>query len=533
MVLRVVYKCADGTDFPVDWEDAKDAELTWLSMRDHKPRPNLPIESSHGTDIWRWVREVTAEAGLPLSDFVAARAGEFNGHMYIANLAFVLDPEAALAMGRFLAQYGGPKGVWEMYWLPKVRECCDRLAATDERASPRELMDQLHRVYGLTMLQLLEVYGPVVDMAGFLAQELGAEASLAAFDLTQGFPHATLEADQALWEVAQVAKASPALRAAFEEGVESEALRRAIEAHPEFKQRFERFMDVYGARAQDWALSAPTFQDRPEIPLAMIAAFLRSDAPAPDEALRRGAERREKALADLEARIADPAKKGRLRALAAQLADVVPISEGRAYWQLIAWGHCRTALLRIGARLVREGRIETPEDVLFLRLEEIEEPEGDMCSAVRKRRAEWERWAKVAPPPFVGTAPPPFITAAPLAGALTGGIAPPDVRVLRGVAASRGRVTARARLLADLAEGSRLSQGEVLVAVITAPPWTPLFAVAGAVVTETGGILSHPAITAREYGIPCVVAVPGAMARIKDGVLISVDGAAGTVTIEE
>jgi len=206
MVLRVVYKCADGTDFPVDWEDAKDAELTWLSMRDHKPRPNLPIESSHGTDVWRWVREVTAEAGLPLSDFVAARAGEFNGHMYIANLAFVLDPEAALAMGRFLAQYGGPKGVWEMYWLPKVRECCDRLAATDERASPRELLDQLHRVYGLTMLQLLEVYGPVVDMAGFLAQELGAEASLAAFDLTQGFPHATLEADQALWEVAQVAK---------------------------------------------------------------------------------------------------------------------------------------------------------------------------------------------------------------------------------------------------------------------------------------------------------------------------------------
>jgi len=97
MPLRVVYKCADGTDFPVDWEDPADAQQFWVSMRDHKPRPNLPIESSHGTDIWRWVREVTAEAGLPLSDFVAARAGEFNGHMYIANLAFVLDPEAALA----------------------------------------------------------------------------------------------------------------------------------------------------------------------------------------------------------------------------------------------------------------------------------------------------------------------------------------------------------------------------------------------------------------------------------------------------
>ena len=535
MPLRVVYKCADGADFPVEWEDPQDAQQFWVSMRDHKPRPNLPIESSHGNDWWRWVREANAEASLPLPPFMNGRMGEFNGHIYAGGMDLApppdLDPEVANAMGRFLAQYGGPMGVWEKYCLPKIREHCDRLAAADDRASARGMIDEMSRAWALTMLQIAVMFGPAMGLMGFLAQELGGDPSLAALELTQGFPHATLDADQELWELAQMAKGSAELRAAFSEASGSEALRRAIESHPEFKQRFDRFMAVYGARAQDWALSAPTFQERPEIPLGMIAAFLRSDAPAPDEAIRRGAERRETAITDIEARIDDPAKKQQLRAMAAQVADQVPIQEGRAYWQLIAWGHCRTALLRIGARLVREGRIETPEDVLFLRLEEIEAPGADMRAVVRERRAEWERWAALAPPPFIG-APPPPMPGSPMFGAMTDAAASPDAKVLSGVATSRGRVTARARLLGDLSEGTRLSQGEVLVAVMTAPPWTPLFAIAGAIVTETGGVLSHSAITAREYGIPCVVAVPGAMSRIKDGALVTVDGAAGTVTIE-
>ena len=115
MPLRVVYKCADGTDFPVDWEDPADAQQFWVSMRDHKPRPNLPIESSHGKDWWAWVREANAEAHLPLPPFMSGRMGEFNGHIYAASFDFApppgLDPEVANAMGRFLAQYGGSIGV--------------------------------------------------------------------------------------------------------------------------------------------------------------------------------------------------------------------------------------------------------------------------------------------------------------------------------------------------------------------------------------------------------------------------------------
>jgi len=84
----------------------------------------------------------------------------------------------------------------------------------------------------------------------------------------------------------------------------------------------------------------------------------------------------------------------------------------------------------------------------------------------------------------------------------------------------------------SLAGADRLEPGDVLVCVTTAPPWTPLFGIAAAVVTDTGAPLSHAAIVAREYGIPCVVAARGATAAIPDGALVTVDGGAGMVRWE-
>jgi pyruvate,water dikinase len=96
---------------------------------------------------------------------------------------------------------------------------------------------------------------------------------------------------------------------------------------------------------------------------------------------------------------------------------------------------------------------------------------------------------------------------------------------------AKGKVTGVARVATTLDEARNVQPGEILVTITTLPPWTPLFGVVAAVVTETGGPLSHCAIVAREYGIPAVVGVPGATQRITTGQRISVDGAAGTVTL--
>ena len=104
---------------------------------------------------------------------------------------------------------------------------------------------------------------------------------------------------------------------------------------------------------------------------------------------------------------------------------------------------------------------------------------------------------------------------------------------LRGTGASGGVVRGVARVIASLEDAPRLGAGEVLVCRSTAPPWTPLFAVAGAIVTNIGGVLSHSAIVAREYAIPAVVGASDATERIADGVEVTVDGDGGTVTIHD
>ena len=100
---------------------------------------------------------------------------------------------------------------------------------------------------------------------------------------------------------------------------------------------------------------------------------------------------------------------------------------------------------------------------------------------------------------------------------------------LLGTPASSGIVTARARVVLDPSY-ARLEPGEILVAPSTDPGWTPLFLTAGGLVMEMGGANSHGAVVAREYGIPAVVGVPGAVERIATGDLITVDGARGLVS---
>jgi phosphoenolpyruvate synthase/pyruvate phosphate dikinase len=107
-----------------------------------------------------------------------------------------------------------------------------------------------------------------------------------------------------------------------------------------------------------------------------------------------------------------------------------------------------------------------------------------------------------------------------------------DASIVTGIAASPGVVRGRARVILQLADSDEFEAGEILVCGLTAPPWTPLFAIAGAVVTDTGGILSHSAICAREFAIPCVTGTNVGTAVIPDGAMITVDGGRGIVTIE-
>ena len=204
----------------------------------------------------------------------------------------------------------------------------------------------------------------------------------------------------------------------------------------------------------------------------------------------------------------------------------------------------RQVTLEIGRRLESNGAISNSADVFMLTGDEILEAasaglQGDLKPTVAERQAEMERWAKLDAPLMLGTdyGPPPenpvtrtlgkFFNYGPRPGEADE--AQPGV--LQGVSGSAGKVTGTARVILKLSDAGRLSPGEILVTVTTSPPWTPLFATAGGIVTDTGGPLSHCAIVAREYGLPATVGTGQATKVIKDGQKIEVDGVAGTVRI--
>lgn len=181
----------------------------------------------------------------------------------------------------------------------------------------------------------------------------------------------------------------------------------------------------------------------------------------------------------------------------------------------------RLAARERGRRLVSAGVLDDPTDVFYLTLDQLQEPPPDAKGIVARRRAERERLASIKMPMlFNGSWEPEAESAA------AEPLAPGEI--LNGLSASAGVARGTVRIL-TVGSSDDLQPGEVLVARLTDTGWTPLFGYASAVVTDMGGQLSHAAVVAREFGIPCVVQTNTGTSRLRDGQAVEVDGAAGTV----
>jgi pyruvate,water dikinase len=223
---------------------------------------------------------------------------------------------------------------------------------------------------------------------------------------------------------------------------------------------------------------------------------------------------------------------------AAQVAAVV--HEDHNFWieQRLMY-HVRRLILEFGRRFAEAGTLAEANDVFYLRPDELRDKRDiPMQRMVQERRAEVERFSRVTPPPMLGT-PPAFemTDGGPMIRALFKGELSPqntsngDANKVKGLPGSAGVVRGTARVIHSLAEAGKLRPGDVLVTESTEPPWTPLFATAAAIVTDTGGVLSHSAVVAREYRIPAVVGTGNATSTFRDGQLVEVDGNAGTVCV--
>ncbi|MFD9947444.1 PEP/pyruvate-binding domain-containing protein [Nonomuraea sp. NPDC059023] len=293
------------------------------------------------------------------------------------------------------------------------------------------------------------------------------------------------------------------------------------------------FLKKYGMRAAaEIDVGMPRWEEEPAPLFATIANYLRVEDPeqAPDRRFDQAARKAEATLEVLarRARRNRPVR-GRLATfLMRRSRELTGLREiGKFAW-LPALQAARRQLLLIGDDLVARGLLERADDIMFLDLSEAGAAvhEGaDQRGLTARRRAEYTReLRRHAVPGALLSDGTDVETLVPHG--------PAEEGVLTGMAGAAGRATGRARVIRDPA-GAHIEPGEILVAPTTDPGWTPLFMTTAGLVTETGSPVAHGPTVAREYGIPAVICVRNATHEIRTGQLITIDGSAGTVKVEE
>jgi len=303
----------------------------------------------------------------------------------------------------------------------------------------------------------------------------------------------------------------------------------------EYQSGLAAFLDDHGSRGpNEWEVACPTWGTQPALAEVMIDRLRPAgDEQSPSARQARLDVERVEAIDRVRA-AAKPWQRGNFdRVLRA--ATMYSQGRERAKTTVVALIHeIRLALDELGRRLAVKAGSDHADDLYYVYYAELNEYREDPASfadrIAARRKTRDELSARVPPFVFDGEIPPP--TEWPLRDELESTAAATGA-VLTGTAGGSGVVTGVARIVTDPAQEADLGPGTILIAPHTDPSWTPMFLGVDGVVVDVGGQMSHAVIVARELGLPCVVAVDAATRRIADGMTITVDGAAGTVTIIE
>jgi rifampicin phosphotransferase len=298
----------------------------------------------------------------------------------------------------------------------------------------------------------------------------------------------------------------------------------------EFLATWNRFMTEHGHHCRgEIELLNPRWSERPDYILDLLRGYLRSiDRTDPLANQERLAREREQLTAECRRRLRNPIKRA-IFDWAIQGSRRVAVE--RENWKNEFICHIavfRRVLLELGERLRKQGILKSRDDIFFLEITELEPviagaADSDITEWIAERRAQYKSNTKLTPPPVVVGRYDPE-THRPLEIDTT-------AKMLKGIAVSPGIVTGKAKVILHADDHEHIEAGEILVAPFTDPAWTPYFLPAAGVVMDLGGVLSHGAIIAREYGIPTVVNVGHASKIVQTGQMLRVDGDRGIVTI--
>lgn len=344
----------------------------------------------------------------------------------------------------------------------------------------------------------------------------------------------------AMWEMSRSIRNSPALTEAFDAGVDGLIGRLAASDSDDagaFLNTFVTFLAEFGSRGpNEWELSAETWETDPTIALAAIERVrFQADGEGPRERAAVLTAKREELVEEVRTKLAavdDETLSGMYEG--ALVGGNMMVFRERGKTNVIKAVHeARMTFRELGRRHGEAGTLRDAAHIFMLTADELQafvDAPAEFTQSLNDRAGKWKELWDLEPPFFIKDGYVPPLTE----WARKGQAAADEVEVgdvIAGVPGSPGVIEGTARIVIDPTDPGDLGPGDIMVAPLTDPAWTPLFMAADGVVVNVGGQISHAIIVSRELGLPCVVSATDATVRIPDGATIRVDGSSGEVTV--
>jgi phosphohistidine swiveling domain-containing protein len=562
-----------GSDaFPIAWDEGE-RELFWIYDDLHCPNPVSPLFFDIG-GWWLTCDHMFRRFGAPFAaDWIAK---EINGYVYTAAIPARADvrAEATEYQARYVprvprdpahAEKIGAYMGWVLphyaenflqWWrerlVPEIERNFAHLDGVDTDAASfhdlalllEDAIDIHDRHWKIHWMLNFAQFSATTGLNATIEEVRGEADPGLMGRLQSSVEDRNWDSVEDLWKMKEEVKGDEELRAAFENTATAAELLSALEG----SERGRRFIEeklrphqkAFGYKAI-WSheFAFKTWVEDPAPILEAVRGYLSTDYDYPSN-IAHVRDDLERAKAEVMEGVEgeDRAKLQRALDLSLNMNPLTP--DHHFYIDQGTNARLRLAVIAIGRKLVGADVLDDPEDVVFLRYNEVrlllaDQQAFDARDLVSDRRDANEEAYEVRPPSWVGTA-----TEEALAfpyNALWGfpekfhAGEPSTTGEVRGLAASPGVVEGPARFVSSLDEFDQVNQGDILVCRMTNPAWVVLFTKISGLVTEAGGTVSHPAVVAREFGIPAVVGTSNAGERIKTGDRIRVNGSTGTVEL--
>ena len=541
---------------PIEWPvTEKGVTFARGSLAEHTPSPVSPLFATLGLKIanhetellWRDYVGVDP-TGMFVSDgfYIAINNYVYGGFRMGMKNSWALTKMSISSIGPMLR--GAPERWQEAH--DQFEGVVNAWEAKDTKTlSPSELLKGVRTVFSAAVkyYTVIQTTLPAASMGeiffsrfykSLVKRKTDPEATTFLF----GFETMPVKAEQSLFDIATWLKENPIL-ADYVVQTPTERLAAELKAgtNPagiptdlwiEYLSHFETHFEKFGRTAYEFDFVNPTPAEELSPVFEALKLFIEGKAISPYTRLQEAAENRGQATEAVLSRIGWP-RKGWFEKLLKKAQETGAIREDSIFDMGMGHPVIRRMFAELGSRFVTGGAIETAADIYWLEEAEVEtliaslekgESLPNYADRIPKRKAVWRASLQIIPPVMLPEKS--------FWQRFLGGGAPEEKdgkTVLTGLGTSSGQVTASACVLYGPEDFPKMKPGDVLVATTTTPAWTPLFAMASAVITDIGGPLSHSSIVAREYGIPAVMAARNATRYIQSGQMVTVDGKAGTV----